>query len=152
MIIRELAASDRSQWLTLWDGYNSFYGRVGPTRLSPEITDTTWQRFFDPDEPVYARVAEMDGKLVGLGHYLFHRSTISIAPTCYLQDLFTSEGARGQGIATKLIERVCSEARTEGCGRVYWQTHETNARARKLYDHIAERSGFIVYRKSLSDS
>jgi GNAT superfamily N-acetyltransferase len=149
MLIRELAPGDHAQWRILWDGYNAFYGREGPTALPPEITATTWRRFFDPDEPVYALIAEIDGRLVGLAHYLFHRSTISVAPTCYLQDLFTSESARGQGIATKLIERVSTEAGTLGSKRVYWQTHETNARARKLYDRIAERSGFIVYRKAL---
>lgn len=149
MIIRELTQGDHAQWVTLWDGYNAFYGREGPTALPPETTDTTWHRFFDPDEPVYALVADMDGQLVGLAHYLFHRSTISVAPTCYLQDLFTSHAARGRGIATKLIERVSAEARTRGSKRVYWQTHETNARARKLYDRIAERSGFIVYRRDL---
>jgi GNAT superfamily N-acetyltransferase len=98
---------------------------------------------------VHALVADVDGQIVGFAHYLFHRSTISIAPTCYLQDLFTSEAARGQGVATMLVERVSREARDRGAKRVYWQTHETNARARQLYDRMAERSGFIVYRKSL---
>jgi GNAT superfamily N-acetyltransferase len=149
MIIRELTPGDHAQWLTLWDNYNAFYGREGSTALPPEITDTTWHRFFDAEEPVHALVADLDGQLVGLAHYLFHRSTISVAPTCYLQDLFTSEGARGQGVATMLVERVSCEARTRGAKRVYWQTHETNVRARKLYDRIAERSGFIVYRKPL---
>ena len=149
MVIREPSADDYSQWLTLWDGYNAFYGRDGPTALPREVTQTTWQRFFDRDEPVHALVAELDGRLVGLAHFLFHRSTISIAPTCYLQDLFTSERARGRGAATELIEAVGEEARAHGSARVYWQTHETNDRARALYDRIAERSGFIVYRKAL---
>lgn len=149
MIIRELKPGDHAQWLILWDNYNAFYAREGPTALLPEITHATWHRFFDAEEPVHALVAEVGGQLVGFAHYLFHRSTISIAPTCYLQDLFTSEAARGQGVATMLVERVSSEARVRGAKRVYWQTHETNARARQLYDRIAERSGFIVYRKSL---
>lgn len=149
MIIREPMPADYVQWLVLWNGYNAFYGREGPTGLSAEITQRTWQRFFDPDEPVHALVAELNGQLIGLAHFLFHRSTISIAPTCYLQDLFTSEGARGRGVARELIEMVANIARTQGSARVYWQTHETNLRARGLYDRIAERSGFIVYRKGL---
>lgn len=149
MDIRVPRSDDYVQWLALWDAYNVFYGRAGPTALSAEITDETWHRFFDPDEPVHALVAEQDGQLIGLAHFLFHRSTTSIAPTCYLQDLFTSEAARGRGVATALIERVAEEAKTNGSQRVYWQTHETNARARSLYDRIAEPSGFIVYRKSL---
>jgi GNAT superfamily N-acetyltransferase len=149
MIIREPTSGDYSQWLVLWDGYNAFYGREGPTALAPEITAATWRRFFDPDEPVHALVADQDGELIGLAHFLFHRSTTSIVPTCYLQDLFTSEAARGRGVATALIERAAEEARAQGSQRIYWQTHETNDRARALYDRIAERSGFIVYRQSL---
>ncbi len=111
MMIREPTLADHSQWLSLWNDYNAFYGREGRTALSPEITDATWHRFFDPDEPVHALVADQDGQLVGLAHFLFHRSTISVSPTCYLQDLFTSEAARGAGVATALVERVSKEAR-----------------------------------------
>ncbi len=146
LLIRSASREDFDEWLVLWDGYNEFYRRIGPTALPREITDVTWERFFDPDEPVHALVAEADGRLVGLAHYLFHRSTTSIAPTCYLQDLFTSEAARGRGVGTRLIERVAEDARAAGAPRVYWQTHETNATARRVYDAIAEYSGFLVYR------
>ena len=136
-------------WGKLWDGYNAFYGRHGPTALPGQITRTTWQRIFDAYEPVHCLIAERDGELVGLAHYIFHRSTIQIAPTCYLQDLFTTVGARGQGVGRALIEAVCDRARSASCGRVYWQTHETNSEAMRLYEKVAERSGFIVYRKVL---
>ena len=149
MIIRPPKLEDHPQWLALWNGYNAFYERHGPTALPREITETTWRRFFNPSEPVHALVAETDGRLVGLAHYLFHSSTTSITPTCYLQDLFTSEQARGRGIASALVERVAAAAKEEGSSRVYWQTHENNLRARALYDRIAERSGFLIYRKSL---
>lgn len=148
-LVREAVDGDFNQWLPLWDGYNAFYGRSGPTALPRDITMTTWKRFFDPGEPMHAVVAEVDGKLLGLAHYLFHRSTTASAPVCYLQDLFTSKDARGRGIATALITRVCNCAASAGAARVYWQTHETNAAARHLYDQLAERSGFIVYRKSV---
>jgi GNAT superfamily N-acetyltransferase len=149
LLIRPVARDDFDQWLVLWDGYNEFYGRVGPTALPREITDTTWERFFDPDEPMHALVAATGGQLVGLTHYLYHRSTTSIAPICYLQDLFTSEAMRGRGVGRKLIERVADEARAADSPRVYWQTHETNSTARRLYDAIAEYSGFLVYRITL---
>ena len=95
--IRPIVRSDYQQWLPLWDGYNAFYGRSGATALDPDITAMTWSRFFDAYEPMHALVAENEGRLVGLTHYLFHRSTTSIGPNCYLQDLFTSEAARGKG-------------------------------------------------------
>ncbi len=109
----------------------------------------TWSRFFDAYEPVHALVAESDGMLLGLVHYLFHRSTTRIAPTCYLQDLFTTESARGRGVGRALIEAVYERAGLAGAARVYWQTHETNSTAMKLYDQVAERSGFLVYGKAL---
>ncbi len=104
-----------------------------------------WQRLFDPAEAVYALVAEQDGALVGLAHFLFHRSTTRIEPVCYLQDLFTSPAARGRGTGRALIEGVFARARDAGAKRVYWQTREDNAAARRLYDQVARHIGFIVY-------
>ena len=143
--IRALRESDLAAWRPLWEGYNAFYGREGPTALDPAITHSTWRRFFDPAEPVFARVAEAQGELLGLVHYLHHRSTTRIELTCYLQDLFTAPAARGQGIGRALIEQVAADARASGIRRVYWQTHESNATGRRLYDQVARHHGFIVY-------
>jgi GNAT superfamily N-acetyltransferase len=147
--VRFVVREDYEQWLPLWDGYNAFYGRSGATALAPEITGMTWARFFDGNEPVHGLVAESDGQLLGLTHYLFHRSTTAIEPVCYLQDLFTSNAARGRGIGRALINRVYEQARLAGSSRVYWQTHQTNLTAMQLYDKVAERSGFVVYRNLL---
>lgn len=148
-IIRFARADDFEQWLLLWNGYNRFYGRFDETALPDEITQATWRRFADPSEPMHALVAERDGRLVGLVHYLFHRSTTLLNDICYLQDLFTDESCRGKGVGRALIEAVYEQARIAGAPRVYWQTHETNARAMVLYNEVAERSGFLVYRKQL---
>ena len=144
--VRFVVTEDFSQWATLWKGYNFFYGRDA---LPAEITQMTWNRFFDNHEPVHAMVVERGSQLLGLAHYLFHRSTIALETVCYMQDLFTHESARGQGVGRMLIEAVYQEARIAGSHRVYWQTHESNTVARKLYDNVAELSGFIVYRKQL---
>ena len=149
LVIRPIREGDYDAWRPLWDGYNAFYGRSGPTALGEDITATTWRRFFDAGEPVHALVAERDGKLVGLVHYLFHRSTTAIGLNCYLQDLFTDAGARGGGVGRALIEAVYAAARAAGSHRVYWQTHETNQTAMRLYDQVAEKSGFVVYRKDV---
>jgi len=143
--IRTVAPTDFAQWEPLWIGYNSFYERTLPN----EITLMTWSRFFDAYEPVFAMVAERNEKLIGLVHYLFHRNTTMIEPTCYLQDLFTSDESRGQGIGRALIEAVYEKAKAQGLSRVYWQTHESNSVAMKLYDKVAVRSGFVQYRKQL---
>ena len=145
--IRFVTRDDYAQWLPLWDGYNAFYERSGPTALAPEITAMTWQRFFDAYEPMHALVADAGGELLGLTHYLFHRSTTAIAPTCYLQDLFTSQAARGKGVGRALINGVYAQAKLVGSPRVYWQTHETNHTAMQLYDKVADRPGFVIYRK-----
>jgi len=149
LTIRPINKEDYDQWIPLWEGYNAFYKRSGPTALDPEITRTTWNRFFDESEPIFALVAECDGKLVGMAHYLFHRSTSAIMPVCYLQDLYTDIELRGKGIGRALIEGVHLIAKVAGASRYYWLTHETNETARKLYDKVAERSGFIVYRKTM---
>jgi len=147
--IRPVARDDFAAWKPLWDGYNAFYGREGATALPDEITRATWSRFFDAYEPVHALVAARGSELLGLTHYLFHRSTTLLGPTCYLQDLFTSAAARGRGVGRALIDGVYERARVGGAGRVYWMTHETNATAMTLYDRVAEKSGFLVYRKML---
>lgn len=147
--IRPVHPSDFQQWKPLWDGYNAFYRREGATALPDAITQMTWSRFFDAYEPMHGLVADAEGELLGLAHFLFHRSTISIAPTCYLQDLFTLESARRKGIGRALIQQVYARAKQAGSSRVYWLTHESNETAMKLYDNVAEKSGFVVYRKSL---
>jgi GNAT superfamily N-acetyltransferase len=150
LVIRPAQAQDWPEWLPLWHGYNTFYGRAGATALAEEITRTTWQRFFDAYEPVHALVAQQGGRLVGLTHYLFHRSTTRLGPSCYLQDLFTAEAVRGQGVGRALIEAVAEQARAGGATSVYWQTHETNATAMRLYDQVVAKSGFLVYRRELA--
>lgn len=149
LVVRPIAWGDHPAWLPLWDGYNAFYGRSGPTALAAEITQITWARFFDEDEPVHALVAERDGRLVGIVHFLFHRSTTMIGLNCYLQDLFTDAEARGGGVGRALIEAVYERARAAGSTRVYWHTHETNQTAMRLYDQVADRTGFVVYGKTL---
>jgi GNAT superfamily N-acetyltransferase len=147
--IRFIVRADFPRWLPLWEGYNEFYGRSGKTALPDAITQMTWARFFDAYEPVHAIVAEDGVELVGLVHYIFHRSTISIAPTCYLQDLFTLKSTRGKGVGRRLINAVYEQAKLAGAARVYWHTHESNSTAMKLYDKVAEKSGFVVYRKNV---
>ena len=149
IIVRAVRENDFAEWKPLWDGYNAFYGRKEKTALPDAITKMTWSRFFDQYEPVHALVAEQSGELLGMAHFLFHRSTISIEPSCYMQDLFTIEAARGKGVGRALIEEVYRYAKGAGCSRAYWQTHETNTTAMKLYDKVAEKSGFVVYRKTL---
>jgi len=145
--VRFVTRGDFDKWIPLWDGYNAFYGRAGATALAREITERTWSRFFDAYEPVHCLVAESGDELLGLAHYLFHRSTTMIEPVCYLQDLFVAEGTRKLGLGRALIEAVYEAARAAGASRVHWLTHETNAVARSLYDTLADRPGFIQYRK-----
>jgi GNAT superfamily N-acetyltransferase len=149
MQIRPLRKDDFPGWLKLWDGYNAFYGRSGETALLSEVTRMTWSRLFDAYEPVHGQVAEQAGTLLGLVHFLYHRSTTDIAPVCYLQDLFTAPEARGKGIGSALILRVYEHAKVAGAPEVYWQTHETNVAAMKLYDKVAGKSGFLVYSRAM---
>jgi GNAT superfamily N-acetyltransferase len=143
--IRPVRPDDYDAWRPLWDDYNAFYERVGPTALPEEVTESTWRRFFDANEPVHCIVAERDGRVVGLCHYLYHRSTSRIEPMCYLQDLYTLAEERGHGVGRALINATYEIAKEMGCKRVYWQTHTTNTPARTLYDKVAKHFGFLVY-------
>lgn len=145
VIIRPLHADDRAGWEPLWQGYLTFYNTTLPTN----ITDMTWSRLLDAAEPMNALVAERDGELIGLAHYLFHRSTWSQTHYCYLEDLFVASERRAKGVGAALIEAVEAEARRVNATRLYWLTHETNSRAQILYNKVADRSGFIQYRKVL---
>jgi GNAT superfamily N-acetyltransferase len=149
LIVRPIGSQDYIQWMPLWLGYNAFYGRFGSKALDPEITRITWDRFLNESDPVFALVAELEGKLVGITHYLFHYSTSAVKQVCYLQDLFTDPEIRGKGIGRALIKGVYEKAEEAGSSRVYWLTHETNEMAMKLYDQVADRSGFVQYRKMI---
>jgi len=140
MVIGKLEATDRSAWQELFAGYHAFYGRPN---WPQQNYDTAWRRF-QQDDQIHARGAWVDGRLVGIVHFLVHANT-STADVCYLQDLFTAPEARGKGVARALIAEVERWAREQGCARVYWLTHSTNETARRLYDKVAENRGFIQY-------
>jgi GNAT superfamily N-acetyltransferase len=143
IVIRPLRPDERADWEPLWRGYLDFY----QTYLPNDTYNTTWARFHDPAEPMWALGGYIDGRLLGIAHYLYHRSCWTVGDYCYLQDLFVAEAARKRGLGRALIEAVYREARAAGASRVHWLTHETNATARALYDTLADRPGFIQYRK-----
>lgn len=142
--IGKLAASDRDDWESLFRAYIDFYRRVEP----PEMYDRAWHEF-QSDTRLHAFGARLDGRLVGITHFLVHPST-SGPDVCYLQDLFTASDVRGKGVARALIAAVVEWAQAHGCCRVYWNTHESNSTARRLYDKVAENRGFIRYQIELS--
>jgi len=140
--VRPLEPSDHADWRRLWTAYLAFYETV----LPEEVYATTWQRLFTAGEfEPKGFVAILDGRAVGLTHYLYHRSCWSPAGNCYLQDLFADPAVRGQGVGAALIEAVRQAAAKTGVSNVYWMTRETNATARRLYDRVARRTGFIEY-------
>jgi len=143
--IRLVSADDHAAWLPLWQAYLRFYN----TELPDAVSQSTWQRLLDEREPTHGALAWQGDKAVGLVHFIYHRSNWSIENSCYLQDLLVTEQCRGTGVGRQLIEFVYSTAKADGCCKVHWLTHETNATAIQLYERIAERPGFIQFRKAL---
>lgn len=143
--VKPLAEADHDAWLALWRGYQAFY----KVDIPADVSRATWERLLDSREPVHGALALAEGSAIGLVHWIMHRSCWTTGDYCYLQDLFVSPEARGQGIGRGLIGHVYEAARLAACSRVYWLTHETNSDAMILYDRVAERSGFIQYRKIL---
>ncbi|MDP3407147.1 GNAT family N-acetyltransferase [Bosea sp. (in: a-proteobacteria)] len=145
LTIRPLTTDDRAAWDPLWQGYLTFY----KASIASDISDATFARLTGGAEPMGGFVAEREGALIGLVHWVIHRTTWNTKDICYLQDLFTAPEARGTGAGRALIEAGRQMAQAKGCFRVYWQTHESNAQAQALYDKVADKSGFIVYRQPL---
>ena len=145
LVVRPLEPGDHDAWDPLWRGYLTFYETVIPD----EVRAVTWRRLLDPAEPMKGAVALRDGIAVGIVHHIRHRSCWTVGDYVYLQDLFVAQSERGGGVGRALIEHVYAAARAAGCARVHWLTHETNRTAMKLYDRIADRSGFVQYRKIL---
>lgn len=143
--IRRLVPQDRAQWEPLWKAYQAFY----EVDIPAQTTELTWDRFHDASEPMHALGAFDGERLAGFAHAIFHRSCWLTDHTCYLQDLYVENSQRGKGTGKALIDAVADLTRNHGACRLYWLTHESNKNARRLYDKIAERSGFIQYRKAL---
>lgn len=144
LTIRPLVATDHAAWHRLWTAYLAFYS----TTLPEEVYQTHFTRLLGDDpQDFHGLVAELDGKLVGLTHYVFHRHGWSIGNTCYLQDLYADPEMRGQGIGRRLIEAVYTAADAAGAASVYWMTNRSNTTARLLYDRIAEPTDFMKYRR-----
>lgn len=144
LIIRPVTARDEPEWRRLWCAYLAYY----ETSVPEEIYVSSFARLLGDDAQDYSGlVAELDGRLVGLTHYLFHRHGWKIENTCYLQDLFADPDVRGRGIGRALIEAVYSAADAAGAPSVYWMTQDFSKTARKLYDNIGVLTPFIKYNR-----
>ncbi|MND84962.1 dTDP-fucosamine acetyltransferase [compost metagenome] len=143
--VRPVKEEDFEHWLEYWKSYQAFY----EVDLSARTTEATWRRFFDTKEPMYCAVATDSRKIHGFVNFLYHRSTWAESNFCYLEDLYVSPYVRGQQIGKKLIEHVQRQARERNCARLYWHTQETNHRAQRLYDWVADKPGVIEYRIDL---
>ncbi|AXI55223.1 GNAT family N-acetyltransferase [Sulfitobacter sp. JL08] len=144
LIIRPLQETDRAEWAEMWTGYLEYY----ETSVPDEIYDSTFARLLGDDPRDFnALVAEKEGRLLGLTHFLFHRHGWKVEDVCYLQDLYTRPEARGEGVAGALINAVYDAADKAGAPSVYWLTQDFNATARKLYDKIGVLTPFIKYQR-----
>lgn len=142
LAVRRIGAGDKPRWRELWDGYTRFYER----EPSEAISQHTWARIMDPAYPVYAIVAEHNGAdVVGIANYVIHENTSALKPSCYLQDLFVDPEQRAAGVGKLLIDWLVEEMKVQGWSRLYWNTKESNYRARGLYDKYTPHSGFIRY-------
>ena len=141
MIIRDPSQTDEAAWRRLWSGYNSFYEASVPE----QVTDRTWQRILDPASPIFARLAEDDGDVIGFSICVLHEGTWATSPVCYLEDLFVDPDCRGRGAGRLLIRDVVDRARAQRWSRLYWHTRADNP-ARRLYDEFAKADDFVRYR------
>lgn len=145
LTVRPLRAEDEQAWRRLWTAYLAFY----ETTLPEAVYASTFARLLGADPRDFnGLVAELDGRPVGLTHYLFHRHGWKIEEVCYLQDLYADPEVRGSGVGRALIEAVYAAADAHGAPSVYWLTQDFNATARRLYDRIGTLTPFIKYQRA----
>lgn len=144
IILRDARDTDEAAWRALWAGYNAFYEAT----LPPEVTGRTWARIVDPASPLFCRLAEIDGVVAGFSVNVLHDGTWSVAPVCYLEDLFVDPDRRGRGLGRRLIQDLVDLARERGWGTLYWHTRRDNP-ARRLYDEFVAADDFVRYRLTL---
>lgn len=142
LIVRPLTPTDEPEWRRLWTGYLDYY----ESSVTEEVYQSSFARMLsDEDNEFHGMVAELDGKLVGLVHYLFHRHGWKIENVCYLQDLYTDPSVRGKSIGRALIEATYKAADANGTPAVYWLTQDFNKAGRRLYDRVGQLTPFIKY-------
>ena len=146
--VSTLDEADYEAWRRLWEAYNAFYGRVGPTALTAGVIAAAWARLLDPAEPVHGLIVRVDNAPAGLAHFIFHRNMLRHENTCYLQDLFVNPDFRRRGLARALIEAVSDRCAETGVHDMYWHTQRANTTARNLYDAVAIDTDFLVYRRT----
>jgi len=142
--IRPITRADQADWRRLWTGYLDYY----ETSVPEDVYQTSFDRLLGDDaQDFHGLIAEINGKPVGLVHYLFHRHMWKAENVCYLQDLYADPACRGQGIGGALIHAVYAAADEAGAPGVYWLTQEFNYRGRMLYDKVGVKSPFIRYNR-----
>jgi len=141
-LVRDIHQDDYKAWRKLWDGYTAFYNE----KLPEQVTQSTWNRMFDPESSIQAHVAEEGGSLVGFAIFLMHEATWQAEPICYLEDLYVDETIRGKGVGRALIQNLIDLGHQKGWGRVYWHTDKANERARRLYDQFLPADNHVRYR------
>jgi GNAT superfamily N-acetyltransferase len=144
VIVRDPAATDEMAWRDLWSQYIAFY----ETGIPENVTARTWQRMLDPASPVFGRLAISDGAVAGFSVSVVHEATWTIAPVCYLEDLFVAPKFRRRGCGRLLIADLVERAKANGFSRLYWHTRANNP-ARRLYDEFATADDFVRYRLHL---
>jgi GNAT superfamily N-acetyltransferase len=99
-----------------------------------------------PGSPLFGRIAEWEGEVVGFTISILHEGSWTLHPICYLEDLFVAPKARGHGIGRALIADLRARGKERGWSRLYWHTRDGNVTARRLYDEFAVADDFVRYR------
>jgi GNAT superfamily N-acetyltransferase len=145
-VIRRLRSGDFESWHRLFHQYLEFYRE----ELEQDVVRETFSRLVAERGSLFGLIAlSHEDEPVGIVNCVMHATTWSKGPTCYLEDLFVVEAARGTGLARHLIAQAKQEASRRGGGRIYWHTQAFNGRARSLYDQVARLTSLVVYEEEL---
>ena len=140
-MIRYLEQNDKENWEKLYNGYADFY----KVPMNTLILDTLWNWIQDDNHIVNGICYELEGKIVGIAHYRTMPRPIRGQYIGFLDDLFVEPDFRRKKIAQKLINHLKSLSKSNNWDGIRWITHSSNDNAKKLYDKIANNTGFELY-------
>ena len=140
-MIRKLNKDDFKRWSNLYQEYAIFYN----VPMNMGILETLWDWINDENHIVNGICFELNNKILGIAHYRTMPRPIKGQYIGFLDDLFVDPDFRGQKIAQKLIGHLKSLSKANNWNGIRWITHSSNDNAKKLYDKIANNTGFELY-------
>ena len=108
-------------------------------RLAHEVVATEEvlaETLFGERPTAFPLIASLNDEPVGWALYFYNFSTFHGRPGLYLEDLYVTPAARGQGVGRVLLATLARIAVHEQCRRVEWAVLDWNAPSIAFYESL----------------